>query len=217
MSRPRKQPSRRYSAPQREAAAAQTRESILVAAKSSFEQHGWHGATVREIADTAGVSQKTVEAIFGTKARLLQAVIDYAIRGDAEAVEMPQREVVAKMEAVPTATAMLTLHAAHLRTIHERSSRIASVVEQAASSDASIAELWMRMNHNRRVGILWATDTLLAKPGRKRGMSRTHVEAVFWVALNWGTFRTLTEQAGLDADSYESWLRRYYRSMLLAD
>ena len=44
-----------------------------------------------------------------------------------------------------------------------------------------------------------------------------HVEAVFWVALNWGTFRTLTEQAGLDADSYESWLRRYYRSMLLAD
>jgi AcrR family transcriptional regulator len=218
MSRQRKQqPSRRYSAPKREAAAARTRESILVAAKSSFEQRGWHGATVREIANTAGVSQKTVEAIFGTKARLLQAVIDYAIRGDAEAIEMPQRDVVAKMEAVPTAAAMLTLHATHLRTIHERSSRIASTVEQAASGDTSIAELWKRMNHNRRVGVLWATDTLLAKPGRKAGMSRRHVEAVFWVALNWGTFRTLTEQAGLDADSYESWLRGYYRSMLLAD
>ena len=95
--------------------------------------------------------------------------------------------------------------------------KIASTVEQAASVDTSIAQLWKRMNHNRRVGVLWATDTLLAKPGRRAGMSRRHVEAVFWVALNWGTFRTLTEQAGLDADSYESWLRSYYRSMLLAD
>jgi AcrR family transcriptional regulator len=216
MSRQRKQPSRPYSAPKREAAAAHTKESILVAAKSCFEQRGWHGATVREIAKNAGFSHKTVEAIFGTKARLLQAVVDYAIRGDAEAVEMPRRDAVARMEAAPTAAAMLTLHATHLREIHERSSRIASTVEQAASSDASMAELWKRMNHNRGVGIRWATDTFLAKPGRKAGMSRTHVEAVFWVALNWGTFRTLTEQAGLDADSYESWLRSYYKSMLLA-
>jgi AcrR family transcriptional regulator len=215
MSSQRKQPARRYNAPKREAAAAHTKESILVAAKGCFEQRGWHGATVREIANTAGFSQKTVEAIFGTKARLLQAVVDYAIRGDAEAVEMPQRDAVARMEAAPTAAAMLTLHATHLRKIHERSSRIASTVEQAASADTSMAELWKRMNHNRGVGIRWATDTLLAKPGRKAGMSRTHVEAVFWVALNWGTFRTLTEQAGLSAHAYESWLRSYYRSMLL--
>lgn len=129
---------------------------------------------------------------------------------------MPQRESVARMEASPTAASMLTLHASHVRKIIERSARVAGVVEQAASSDGSVAELWQRMNHNRRVGVRWATNTFLQKPGRQRGLRRESIEATFWVALDWGTFRTLTEQAGLSADDFEAWLRSYYTSMLLA-
>ncbi|HEY5986171.1 MAG TPA: TetR family transcriptional regulator, partial [Streptosporangiaceae bacterium] len=57
-------PSRRpYHAPQRAAAAARTREAIVAAAKDVFEHLGWSGATMRGVADQAGVSVKTVEAI----------------------------------------------------------------------------------------------------------------------------------------------------------
>jgi AcrR family transcriptional regulator len=206
---------RTYHAPQRAVAAARTRSAVVAAAQRSFEQHGWNGATMRLIAAGARVSPKTVEALFGTKAALLQAAAEYAIRGDIRAIEMPQREAVAEMEAAPTAAAMLRLHAAHLRTINSRSARLAAVIEHAAATDHVVAALWNRMNHNRRFAVRWATDTLLGKPGHRRGLAREGVEAVFWVALDWATYRTLTDHAGLTPDGYEQWLRGYYVSMLL--
>ncbi len=210
-----KERKRAYNAPHRQAQAARTREEIVRAAKEAFEERGWSGTTVAAIAGGAGVSHKTVEAVFGTKAALLQAAVEYAIRGDTGPEPVVRRDMVQRMEAAPDAPSMLRLHAAHLRLINERSARIAWAVEHAAASDRVVAELWQRMNQNRAFGVRWATKTLLGKPGRKRGLARANVEAVFWVALDWATFRTLTEQAGLDADGFEAWLRRYYAGTLL--
>ena len=110
---------------------------------------------------------------------------------------------------------MLDLHARHLRVINERSARIAWVVEQAAADAPVVQELWEEMNHNRRYAVAWATKVLLKKPGRRAGLRRKDVEASFWVALDWGTYRTLTEHASLAAADYEAWLRRYYRQAFL--
>ena len=110
---------------------------------------------------------------------------------------------------------MLRLHAAHLRTVNERSARLAWTVEHAAAADAAVAELWRQMNRDRAFGVRWAAATLLAKPDRRRGLEREYVESTFWVALDWGTYRTLTEHARLAPDEFEHWLRQYYRSMLL--
>jgi TetR/AcrR family transcriptional regulator, regulator of autoinduction and epiphytic fitness len=210
-----KRSKRRYHAPQRQAAAARTRDAVIRAAKDQFEQVGWAGATMRSVAEAAGVSLKTVEAQFQTKAALLQLAVDYAIRGDLDPLPMPQRDRVAAMEAAPDAATMLRLHAAHLRTVNERSARIAWTVEQAAAGAPAVAELWQRMNGNRRYAVNWATDTFLSKPGRKRGLRRHFIQAVFWNALDWGTYRTLTEHARLTPDQFQRWLETYYDATLL--
>lgn len=210
-----KKPRRTYRAPSRKAAAARTRTAIVSAARDLFEVRGWSGTTVAAIAEAAGVSQKTVEAVFGTKAALLQAAVDYAIRGDVEPDPMPQRDAVRHMESVPGASEFLRLHAAHLRTINERSARLAWTVEHAAGGNPSVATLWERMNENRAYGVAWAASTLLRKTGRKRRLQRRDVEALFWVALDWGTYRTLTQQAGLSDRDYERWLLDYYTATLL--
>lgn len=206
---------RRYDASKRQAAAAARRLAVIAAAREAFEKRGWAGTRVHEIGEAAGVSQKLVEALFGTKAALLQAAVEYAIRGDVEPLPMSQRETVLEMERARDAATMLRLHARHLRTVNVRSARIASVVEQAAAADASVAPLWRQMNDNRAYAVAWATDTLLRKRGRRRRLTRRQVETAFWVALDWGTYRTLTERAGLDADGYEAWLRDYYTATLL--
>lgn len=206
---------RAYDGSRRQQAAGERRLAVVAAARASFERHGWAGTHVREIAEAAGVSQKLVEAVFGTKAALLRAAVDYAIRGDVEPLSMPQRETVRAMEAAPDASTMLRLHAHHLRLINARSARIASVVEHAAAADPAVAALWQRMNRNRRYGVNWATDTFLKKRGRRRGLTRPRVASTFWVALDWGTYRTLTEQAALDDTAYENWLRDYYSAQLL--
>lgn len=207
---------RTYHSPVRAAAAERTRTAIVAAAKREFERRGWAGATVARVAADAGVSAKTVEAVFGTKARLLASVVDFAIRGDVMPVPILARESVARMEAARDAATMLDLHAAHLRAINPRSARVAAVVEDAARSDRAVARLWSQMNRNRRVGVEWATRTLQEKPGYDASLPREAIEAIFWVALDWGTYRTLTKHAGLDAAGYEAWLRRYYRRTLLA-
>jgi AcrR family transcriptional regulator len=206
---------RRYNASGRRQAAAERRLAVIAAARASFEQRGWAGTQIRAVAEVAGVSQKLVEAVFGTKAALLQAAVDYAIRGDIEPLPISRREAVHEMEAAPDAATMLRLHAHHLRVINARSARIASVVEHAASADPTVAALWDQMNRNRAFGVNWATDTFLTKRGRRRGLIRQRILSTFWVALDWGTYRTLTAYAALDDDDYESWLYNYYRALLL--
>jgi|tagenome__1003787_1003787.scaffolds.fasta_scaffold20724606_2 AcrR family transcriptional regulator len=206
---------RGYHAPRREAAAARTREAIVRAAKQLFEERGWAATTVRSIAHAAGVSPKTVEADFATKAALLEAAVAYAIRGDLDPQPVAQREAITQVEQAPDAATMLTLHAAHLRRVHERSAHIARAVEQAAAADPIAADRWQEMNRNRSAAISRATETLLEKPGCKPGLTRQDVRASFWIALDWATYRTLTEQARLTPDQYEAWLRRYYAATFL--
>jgi AcrR family transcriptional regulator len=203
---------RQYLAPLREEGALRTRRLITRAAKETFEKHGWSGATVSTIARRAGVSQSTVEALFRTKPVLLKAAVDYAIRGDIDPVPIRGREVSTKMEAAPDAVSMLELHAAHLRGVQSRSAHLAFVVEQAAKSDKGVAALWRQMNANRRDGVEWAARTLLGKPGVKH-LGAADVEKTFWVALDWGNYRLLTDYAGLSADGYQQWILAYYLRM----
>jgi AcrR family transcriptional regulator len=208
-------PERRpYNSPQRASAARRTRETIVQSAQEAFEQKGFSATTIPLIASAAGVSPKTVEALFGTKAALLRAVVDYAIRGDLLDIPITEREGGTRIEAAPTAAAMLDLHATHVRTIVERTARVAWSVEHAAAGDPDVTDLWQKMTHNRRSGVTWATDLLLAKPDTDPTLERSYVENTFWLALEWGTYRTMTEQHGLTPKQFEQWLRSYYRNML---
>ena len=215
MEQSRKAGRRSYDSSGRKAAAAERRLAVIAAARRTFEEKGWAGTRVEDVSRAAGASQKTVEAMFGAKSALLRAAVDYAIRGDVETVPMARREAIAEMEAAADARTMLRLHARHLRHVNARSARIAAVVEQAAAADRAVGELWSTMNRNRAYGVDWATTTLLAKRGRRRGLGLDGTRAIFWVALDWGTYRTLTQLSGLDDDGYESWLRDYYRRLLL--
>jgi AcrR family transcriptional regulator len=177
-------PSRAYHAPHRAAAAARTRESIVAAAKDVFERLGWSGGTMRAVADQAGVSVKTVEALYRTKAELLKTAVDYAIAGDLRSVPVLDRESVAAMQNAPDAPTMLGLHARHTRDINGRAAPIFWVVEQAASDSKDMAALWAQMTENRRTGVRWAAGGLLAKPGLAPHVTQRYAEEVFWVATD---------------------------------
>ena len=206
---------RTYRAPRRTAAAARTRLAVVVAATSEFERRGWAGTTLRAVAEAAGVSVKTVEALHGTKGALLKTVVEFSIRGDLDPSPISERDVIARIEAAEDAGEMLELHAAHIRTVQQRSARVAWAVEHAAASDAAAADLWRTMNANRRFGIRWAAGTLLGKPGRDESLTPAEVETMFWVAFDWGTYRTLTTHAGLTPDEFQRWLGDYYRRVFL--
>jgi len=209
-------PKRAYHAPQRSASASRTREAIMTSAKDVFERLGWSGATMRAVADQAGVSLKTVEALYRTKAELLKATIDYAIAGDLRPIPILGRASVAAIQAAPDAPAMLDLHARHhARAISQRAAPILWVVEQAAPTHEDIARLWAQSNDNRRIGARWAAATLLNKPGVPPHIGQRYAEEVFWIAIDPGTYRSLTLGRGLSPSGFETWIRNFYGKMLL--
>jgi len=207
---------RRYHAPRRAAAAAQTREAILQAAKDQFEARGWAGTTTAVVAAAAAVSPKTVQALFGTKAALLAAAVDYAIAGDVAEVPVIAREPARLVESAPDAATMLDRHAGHVAAINARSAGLAWVVESAAGSSQLVTALWEQMTANRRFGARWAATTLLTKPGHRPGLTLEQAERDFVIAMDWGTYRTLAGELGLTPGQVRDWIRSYYLRMFLS-
>lgn len=207
---------RRYHAPAREAAAAQTRLAVLRAAKELFEARGWSGTPIRAIADEAGVSSKTIEAIFKTKGALLEATVTHVFRGADDERPLMRREAAQAFEAAPDARSALGLHAAYARPITQRSAAIAQVVESAAAADPAVAAIWKRMRDNRQGGADWAAGVVGGKPGLRPGVGPDEVRTTILLAIDWATYRTLVGERVLTPDGYEQWMRTLYERMLLA-
>lgn len=65
----------RLSMTARQARTGERREQILRAALDVFSRRGFHGATIREIASTAGLAEGTIYLYFPSKQELLRGVI----------------------------------------------------------------------------------------------------------------------------------------------
>jgi hypothetical protein len=113
-------------------------------------------------------------------------------------------------------TPMLGLHARHLCAVNGRAAQLFWVVEQAAAAHQDIAALWTEMSGNRRAGANWAAGVLLVKPGLPPHVTQAYAEEVFWLAIDPGTYRSLTLGRGLSPAGFETWIGNYYAKMLLA-
>jgi AcrR family transcriptional regulator len=184
---------------------------------------------MRSIAKSAGVSPKTVEALFATKPALLEATLLAAFRGDAantdaddlavlrpEGVLELRAEARREIEEAPDAATMLQLHSALTLDINARAARICWAVETAVPSDERLAEIWARLTDAQIFGLRWSAEVLLGKPGVRADLTLREAEAAFLAGIDWNTYRTLTTKGGMTPAEVQAWLTRYYRRMLLA-
>jgi AcrR family transcriptional regulator len=221
-------PPRTYHAPRRTAAAAQTRQAILRAAKEQFEACGWAATTMRSIATSAGVSPKTVEALFATKPALLEATLVAALGIDTantdpgdravlrpEAVLELRAEALREIEQAPDAATMLELHSALQSEVSARGARLVWALETAVASDERLAEISARMTEVVLFGVRWLAEVLLRKPGVRADLTQREAEETFLIGIDWNTYRTLM-RGDMTPEDFTAWVIRYYRCMLLA-
>jgi AcrR family transcriptional regulator len=230
MARRVKQPpaSRTYHAPRRTAAATETRQAILRAATEQFETRGWAATTIASVAMGAGVSPKTVEALFATKPALLETTLLAAFGGYAangatggtavlrpDSVLEMRRDARLEIERATDAATMLELHSAESTEVNTRVARICWAVETAVPCDERLAELLARLTETQIFGVRWSAETLLQKPGVRAGLTMREAEEAFLIGIDWNTYRTLTTKGGMRPDEAQAWLTRYYRGTLL--
>src|SRR5215469_6598932 len=174
-------PTRRYRSPGREQQARHTRARIIAAAARQFLACGYAATTMRAVAAAAGVAVPTVELAFGTKARLLKAVIDAAIAGDDRPVPMLAREWAARAEATAGPAEFAAVFARQLTESAQRAAGLTLVALEAARADEDIAAVAAQMMSQRQVMATWMVDGLLRRSPLRDGVDRAAAIDTIWV------------------------------------
>lgn len=167
---------------------------------------------MRAIADAAGVSVKTVEAAFGTKANLLKVLVDVSIAGDDAPVAIRDRPVVKEMDEEADPERFLVLFGAFVRDVSERLAPVAQLLEQAAASDEEIGELWRTAEQNRLAGARAAAMALAAKTGE---IDVDHANDIFWVLNDPALYRALVDARAWSPERFQEWIVETSRLLLL--
>ena len=150
----------------RQAQIAQTEQRILAAATELFLADGYVATTLEAVAKRAQVGARTVYLRFGTKAALFKRVVDVAIVGDTEPVDVLGRDWMQAALTAPTAAERIAASAAAARQIMERTGALFAVAQQAAAVEPLIAAQWQLGREQTRYAhaVFWtrmAEDGLL--------------------------------------------------------
>ncbi|MGA0604121.1 TetR/AcrR family transcriptional regulator [Caulobacter sp. KR2-114] len=192
---------RTYVSPLRQAQAAQTRQSIVEAARVLFDRHGYGATTLDMIAQLANASPNTVYVAFRTKAAILHAILR----------SVNPEEVVA--EAVAAALASSRDPRAQLRHLVDRyvalngaDNGVFSIAASAALTDPDAANWWEAAQNGewhdlRTLAARWERDGCL-----KPGLSGDDATNSLWAMTRPSVIRSFVHDCGWSSDQCAAWL-----------
>jgi AcrR family transcriptional regulator len=199
----------------RQAQVAHTEQRILAAATELFLSQGYVATTLEAVARRAEVGARTVYVRFGTKAALFKRVVDVAIVGDTEPINVLGRDWMQAALTAPTAAERIAASAAAGRQIMERTGALFAVAQQAAAVEPLIAGYWQEGREQTR-----------------------HANAVFWtrmaddglldpaIDLDWlidtttilaaaETYLLIIRLTGWDLDTYQNWVTAVWTKLAI--
>jgi len=192
--------------PLRQAQVAQTEERILAAATELFLANGYTATTLEAVARHAQVGARTVYLRFGTKAALFKRVVDVAIVGDTQPVDVLGRDWAQAALTAPTAAERIAASAAVGRQIMERTGALFAVAQQAAAVEPLIAGFWQQGREQSRHAnaVFWTrmADDGLLDPG----IDLAWVIDTSSILAAAETYLLITRMTGWDLDAYQNWL-----------
>lgn len=159
-----------------------------------------------DIARAAGVSVKTVESIFGTKARLLTVLGDLSVAGDDETVAVAQRPWFREILDEPDPWRQLDLLVRSVGRLKRRTAALNEVIRRAAQSDREIAQLWQVSLEQFMADQRLIAESLAGKNALRPGMGVNEAAETIR-ALNHPSFYYLmVHDSGWSEEGFERWL-----------
>lgn len=192
--------------PLRQAQIAHTEQRIIAAATELFLADGYVATTLEAVAKHARVGARTVYVRFGTKAALFKRVVDVAIVGDTQPIDVLGRDWMQAALTAPTAAERVAAGAAANRQIMERTGALFAVAQQAATVEPLIAGAWQQGREQSRQAqaVVWtrmAEDGLLDPAVDLAWLIDT--ASIVGAAE---TYLLITRMTGWDLDAYQDWL-----------
>jgi AcrR family transcriptional regulator len=192
-----------------------TRRAILDAALPLFVRHGYAGTSLSDIARAAGVALRTVEATFGTKAKLLVALRDVTIAGDDEAVPVVDRSEYREMLAEPDPRRQLALHARVSCEIKRRTAPLIEVIRRAAQFDPEIGDLWRVFQEQYLADQRLVAESLAAKGALRDSLTAAEAAEIIAMPNHPSVYYFAVVERGWPEGMFERWLADAFISQLL--
>jgi AcrR family transcriptional regulator len=200
----------------RAARVAETEERIIAAARDLFVRDGYAATTLAAVADGARVGHRTLYVRFGTKAALLKRVIDVAIAGDAERIDVPHRDWFQAALTAPTVDERIELMAAGSAGLLARAGDVIAVAQQAEHTEPVLAEAG-------RAGRAGTRDLVrqFFTAMHDDGLLPTPVD-LDWLCDTAGvlahaqTYLLVRETLNWTTEQYQAWLRTSWHHLITA-
>ena len=189
-----------YRSPLRQAQAARTRQALLDAAHRRFARAGYSAAALDDIAADAGVSVQRLYAVFGSKPRLLLALIR-ALKADVRVNERAHALI-----ADPAPARKLAAVAALTRVYCERGLDVLEAAREAARTDRAVRRVWREVEGWRHRGNGAVVRSLAAVGALAPGLDEAHATDVLWTPTAHDLYRLYVRERGWPPARYEAWL-----------
>jgi AcrR family transcriptional regulator len=206
---------RRYSSPVRDEQAARTRERILDAASQLFLERGYARATMKDIADLAGVARDTVHAVFGSKARLLTALIDLRLVPDGSVSNATQRPDAQAVKHEVDQRRQIELFAEFITGISTQLRPVFEILRTASAVEPEMASVFEEMNRYRMINMQTYAKWIAAR-GPLR-VSTKRAGEIIWTLASPDVARMLCDELGWTEAQHARWLADTLTRSLLPD
>ena len=207
--------SRRYSSTVRDEQAARTRARILDAAAALFLDRGYARTTVQEIAERAGVARDTVHAVFGSKARVLTALIDTRLVPDGAVGNVTETAAAQAVKDEVDPRRQIELFATSMAALSTRLRPVFEILRTASAVEPEMAAVFAEMD-GYRLKNMQVTAKWFAARGPLRVSTKRAAE-IIWVLASPDVGRMLCDELGYSEADHARWLADTLARSLLPD
>jgi len=192
---------RSYNGALRREQAEQTRTRILDAARRLLVTGTYSSVTMEDIAAEAGVAYQTVYAIFGSKARLAQRLVDIGFPHVADALKLFEQ-----LDPAADPDTALRTAARVSRLIYELCADLLRFLRE--SGDPGLLAHYRDREEQRLSGMVqYGVAKRLERSGRLRtGVSPADALATIWALCGPDVYTQLVFDRGWSPSRYEEWL-----------
>ena len=206
---------RKYSSAVREEQAARTRTRILDAAAELFLERGYARTTMKDIAVQADVARDTVHAIFGSKARVLTALIDHRLVPDGSVTNVTQLPEALAIKDEVDQSKQIELFAKFIAGISTELRPVFEILRTASAVEPEMATVFEEMDQFRMNNMQTYASWIAAR-GPLRVSTRQAGE-IIWALASLDVARMLCDELGWTESQHARWLSDTLIRTLLPD
>jgi AcrR family transcriptional regulator len=206
---------RKYSSAVREEQAARTRTRILDAAAELFLARGYARTTMKDIAVQADVARDTVHAIFGSKARVLTALIDHRLVPDGSVTNVTQLPEALAIKDEVDQRKQIELFAKFIAGISTELRPVFEILRTASAVEPEMAKVFEEMDQFR-MNNMQTYASWIAAHGPLR-VSTRQAGQIIWALASLDVARMLCDELGWTESQHARWLSDTLVRTLLPD